>query len=74
MESIPVMLYKKCIIVCWFINWIPSAEGKERQKKETDYSEDHSKSVNFNKQGNLLMMLALGYHKKSNLPTHPLVS
>ena len=44
MESIPVMLYKKCIVICWFINWIPSTEGKKRQNKEADHFENHSKS------------------------------
>ena len=44
MESIPVMLYQKCIVICWFINWIPSTAGKKSQNKEADHFENHSKS------------------------------
>lgn len=47
----------------------PSTEGRERLKKEAD----HSKWVggSFNKQRNLVMMLALGAHKMSRFQ-HPL--
>ena len=43
--------------VCWFENWPPYTEGKERPKKEAD----HSRLVGgrFNKQGNLHMWLVL---------------
>lgn len=65
------MLYKKCIIVCWFINWIPSAEGKERQKKETDHSEDHSKSVTLINKGIYLWCLPWATTRKVIFPpTH----
>ena len=60
----------KLVSCCWFTNWPPDMEGKERPKKEVD----HSRLVggSFNKQRNFLTRLVLGSQRTSrslHLPT-----
>ena len=58
---------------CWFANWSPYMEGKERLKKQADYSS--LVGGRFTKQGNLHSRVVLGSHKpsrSSHLPARTL--
>lgn len=56
--------------VCWFANWPPYWEAKERPKDEAD----HSKLVgsSFNKRENVQTRLVLGGHTRAPPPARML--
>ena len=56
-------------VMCWFANWPPYVEGKERLKKEADYSRLVGGS--FNKPGKSLQGLSWAAARHVHLHTCP---
>lgn len=56
--SLGLFLQQQWIKLCWFTNWPPYKEGKERLKKKAECSRLVGGSAN--KQGNLHVRLVLG--------------